>query len=587
MKRLAIILAAVIVLVSGVLVAAPLFIPADVAREQIAAQIEQWIGRPVSFAGEPAISFFPRPSVRLDDVVIEDAWGNGDAFIRVDELTGSFRILPLLVGRLEASSFELVRPTIALIVDDEGRSNWTFDGTLGQRVAEAQADVEANERDVSLGRFRIVDGTITYLEPGAELATISEVTLDLAWASTNAAATASGSLVWRGQRVAISAELSEPLELIAGRPSPGSFTANGDLIRIAFDGTVARNDLDFVFDGETNMTMGSLRQVIEWAGAEIGEGETLEAASINGEARWEWPILAFPDIAMRIDGNRASGGFTVDFSGERIGIVGTLALEDLDLTRYAEIFRADMAAAEDWREVPIHLPLFDHINADIRISAERLRIGATHLENVAASAIVDDGRITLQIADADFYGGRLHASLSGVYRATLFEIEIAAEMTGVDCRLALTDIVGVAPVEGELDATLALHAAADRWGLLVEALFGEAEATISDGVLVGVDMSGAATAPQPTIEDVVFGSGRTPFETAVLSLTTSDGRVVASPGTIEGERFIVAFNAFGALTGTDIGGEGTLSLIRSGEEIIAVPFIVTGKWLEPQFGTTQ
>ena len=97
MKRLAIILAAVIVLVTGILIVAPLFIPKELARVRIAEQIEQWIGRPVTFTGEPAISFFPRPTVRLENVAITDGDGSGNSFISVDELTGTVRLLPLAV----------------------------------------------------------------------------------------------------------------------------------------------------------------------------------------------------------------------------------------------------------------------------------------------------------------------------------------------------------------------------------------------------------------------------------------------------------------------------------------------------------
>ena len=252
----------VIVLVTGILIVAPLFIPEELARVRIAEQIEQWIGRPVTFTGEPAISFFPRPTVRLENVSIEDDDGSGNIFIAVEELTGTVRLLPLLFGRVEGSSFRLERPTIALRVDEDGNTNWAFAGTLGQRVNEAFSSSDENDTvasEVALGRFRIVEGTVTYEEPGAPLATISEVSLDLYWPSTARPVTANGTLTWRGEQVDITASLLEPLELIAGRPSPGRFTVDGDPINISFDGSVGRNDLDFSFTGETDIAMNSLR----------------------------------------------------------------------------------------------------------------------------------------------------------------------------------------------------------------------------------------------------------------------------------------------------------------------------------------
>ncbi len=427
MKRLAIILAAVIVLVTGILIVAPLFIPEELARARIAEQIEQWIGRPVTFTGEPAISFFPRPTVRLENVAIADGDGSDETFISVDELIGTVRLLPLLFGHVEVSSFRLERPTISLRVDESGATNWTFEGTLGDRVDEAfgvNEDTGNDVNEVALGRFRIIDGTVTYSEPGAPLAVISDVSLDIDWPSTARAATVNGSLTWRGEEVDISAALLQPLELIAGRPSRGHFTVDGDPIHIAFDGAVGRDDLDFTFAGDTAVAMGSLRRVIDWAGAPIGAADTLANASISGTARWAWPVLSFSDSTMTLDGNAASGAFSVDFSDDRVNIVGTLALSQLDLTPYADAFLAEVQAqGEDWENVAISLPIFDYVDADIRVSADRLIVGAMHLENLAASAIAKTGSISLRLGEAGFYGGRIHASLTADYQAPRFSAD--------------------------------------------------------------------------------------------------------------------------------------------------------------------
>ena len=108
------------------------------------------------------------------------------------------------------------RPTISLRVDEDGNTNWTFEGTVGERVNEAFGvsdgdNDNGNVNEVALGRFHIIDGTITYAEPGAPLAAISDVSLDINWPSTARAATANGSLTWRGEEVGVSAALLEPL----------------------------------------------------------------------------------------------------------------------------------------------------------------------------------------------------------------------------------------------------------------------------------------------------------------------------------------------------------------------------------------
>ncbi len=589
MKRLAIIFAAVIILVAGILIVAPKFIPDELARARIAEQIEQWIGRPVTFSGEPVISFFPRPTVRLNNVEIEDADGSGNTFISVEELTGTVRLLPLIFGRVEVSSFELVRPTIALRVDEDGNSNWTFAGTVGQRVDQAFDESDSNPPDtdfdeVALGRFRIVDGTVSLQAPDAPVATISDVTLDIYWPSTARPATARGSLTWRGERVAISASLTEPLELIAGRQSLGHFTVGGNPIHIAFDGMVGRNDLDFSFEGDVVVAMDSLRNVIDWTGAAIGEADTLAEASISGHARWAWPLLSFSDATMQLDGNAADGAFTVDFSGDRVNIVGTLALNELDLSLYADSFLHDVQSQGDWSDVAISLPLFDHVDADIRISADRLVVGETHLEGLAASAIANHGAISLRLGEAGFYGGRIQASLTAQYQAPRFSAQAQMSLTGVDARAALTDLVGVSSITGRASGDLSVTADGSSWGELVHGLTGTLAANITNGSMVGIDLSRAAATPTPTVDAVATGSGETAFNSFDARLSFYGGQLIADQLAATGPDFDLTFAGWGWLTQPGIHGNGVVHL-RDGtsNEMRSLPFLLEGTWDRPEF----
>ncbi len=591
MKRLAILIAAAVILSTGLLLIAPQFIPADAARTRIAEQIEQWIGRPVSFIGEPTIAFFPRPRVSLEDVVITNGEGSDEVFMRVEELVGTFRLLPLLFGRVEANSFELIRPTIALHVNEDGTTNWNFGGTLGERVTEAQRDsadgsIDLETVEVALGHFRIVDGTITYQEPGADLAMISEVTLDFSWPSTASTATATGSLIWEGEHVELSASLFEPLDLIAGRSSPGEFVVSGDPIRMSFDGVVGRNGLDFTFDGETRVEMPSLRHVIDWAGATIGQGETLADAAIVGQVRWEWPILSFANAEIDLDGNNASGAFTVDFSGERVEINGTLALERLDLTLYATSFVSALPADQGWQDVPINLPLFEYVDADIRISADRLNVGATHLEGFAASAIANNGDISLQIAEGSFYGGRFRGSLTAHYDAPLFETEIQMYLTNVEADPALTDVVGTVPISGRTTGSLVLTSEGSSWGELVRQMTGQFTASVLSGTIYRADLAPALAMTDPTVEAVIIGTGQTQFDVIEGAFSVSGGQIIADAIDVAGPGYTISFAGFGSLLDPIVGGFGDL-ILGTGDAAQVLPFALTGTWLDPIFADDE
>ncbi len=75
------------------------------------------------------------------------------------------------------------------------------------------------------------------------------------------------------------------------------------------------------------------------------------------------------------------------------------------------------AQGEDWKNVLISLPIFDDVDADIRVSADPLIVGAMHLEDLAVSAIAKTGSISLRLGVAGLDGGRIHASLTVDYQA--------------------------------------------------------------------------------------------------------------------------------------------------------------------------
>jgi AsmA protein len=587
-KRLAIILIAAILVVVGALIVGPRFIPTETARDRIADQIAQWIGREVSFTGEPDVSFFPRPTIRLKDVTVAGADGSGETFITTAELVGTFRYLPLLWGDVELSAFELVEPTIALHVDDAGKSNWIFDGTLGERIAEALRDPGDDAQrepipEVVLGRFRISGGTVTLDRPNLPQTTITELELDLHWPSTASPATATGSARWRGETVEIAAALTEPLELMAGRESPVRFEVVAQPIRIAFEGSANRTELDFAFAGEADVTMTSLREAVAWAGTPMASGSTLGGAAFSGEAGWSWPVLSFSNAEIRLDGNVVNGAVAIDFGSERTRIVGTIAAVDLDISPYAYAFRDDVEATGAWRDAAIDLPALADVDWDLRISADRLIVADTRIEGFAASAIVDDGAVVVRIAEAGFYGGRIEASLTAALTGSSLSAQTELRLTDINIFPAMKDVIGVAPVTGRGGLTMTAATNGASWGELIRQLTGSIRASASNGTLRGVDFGAADDFEAMTVDMVLNSDGETPLDTLTANFSLRDGEIAAERIDMAGPGVTLSFTGQGSLTSPDIGGHGVAWLESEAGDIRALPFAVSGSWLEPRF----
>ena len=121
-KRLGFALLAVLAVGTGALVAASYLISADAVRQQVLGEIRAVTGLNPIMRGRTTVSLFPSGSVSFADVMLGDAKRPA---LTAERLTARLRFFPLLLGRVEIADVALERPTIAVDLEPNGRSNWS------------------------------------------------------------------------------------------------------------------------------------------------------------------------------------------------------------------------------------------------------------------------------------------------------------------------------------------------------------------------------------------------------------------------------------------------------------------------------
>src|ERR1044072_8040559 len=124
MKRLGLPIAALFGMAVLALIAASWFLNRDALREAVEAQIRAVTGLDLVVNGKIDISVFPASYVSFHDVGLKGGAPAAPA-LHVDVLTANLRLLPLLLRRFEISDVMMLRPTIAVVRDGNGESNWT------------------------------------------------------------------------------------------------------------------------------------------------------------------------------------------------------------------------------------------------------------------------------------------------------------------------------------------------------------------------------------------------------------------------------------------------------------------------------
>jgi len=548
MKRVFWILAAAALSAAALFALLVMLLPRETLRTRIGEQIAAWTGRDVSLSGEPEIDIFPRLSVTLNDVQVAGPEGMEDArVVSMDRLTGTIRILPLLIGRVEIGSFSMVRPVIRLVRDADDRRNWAFDsGAAALQLAFAG--------DVLLGEFLLEDGAVIYEDrTTGEAERLDSVNLSVDWTSVRRPFAIEGSGIWRGEEVSFSAAVETPFDFVNGGATPIEMQIESAPVDMTFAG-IADDYPSSRLSGPLTLSTASLRRFAAWLGNPIGPGSTLGPASLSGAATFRDGVLAVESAELALDGNSASGALKVA-AQQRPEIEGTLAFAELDLTPYFANLSRAFRTAESWRDIRLDTDWFRALTADVRLSADSVQLGGFRSGATAAALSLRDARLEVGLARAVVTGGVLAGDLaivdSGEGPDAAFEAQFRATDAGV---AELAPLLGLpARITGTASAMIDAASRGGSLGAVVDALAGSARLGIRDGA---VPLFGIAELSAP------HGAPRGPADPLVVTPVTSlDATMSFSGGSGTIERVGVAAPSFSAeAVGRVKFGDGGLSL---------------------------
>jgi len=518
MKRILWTFAAVVLTVAALFAFAVMLIPREALKVRMSEQIAAWTGREVSLRGEPELDFFPRLTVTLNDVRVGGPSGMEDAeVVSMDRLTGEVRLLPLVIGRVEIGSFSMLRPMIKLVYDEEGGRNWIFDsGAAALQLAFAG--------DVPLGEFLVEDGTILYEDRREGLSErLDSVNLELEWPSVRRPLTISGSGIWRGEEVVLAGAAEAPFEFLNGAATPLEAQLDSAPIAIVFSGEAAGVDTPQL-TGALTMTTPSLRGFAAWLGSPIGPGSTLGPASLAGAATYRDNVLSVESAALTLDGNSADGALSVAVAA-RPEITGTLDFPALDLTPYFAGLSAALTNSGDWRRVGIDTDWFGNLLADIRLSAASLRAGSLQFGSTAAGVILNDARVEIGLAGADFNGGSLSGDLTitDIPDRPDANIEVQLHATDFDVAEAAPAFGLPSGLSGTASIALDLAGGGQDFDSLMNTLGGTGTLSIENGALPLFGIAELAAAPSGTNPATPDSGAVTPVEVFAARLSFREG----------------------------------------------------------------
>jgi AsmA protein len=581
LKRIAILVAAVIAAGTLVVAAATRLTPANTVRDAVESEIRAASGLELLMRGPISVSMFPVPSVEFADVALGETVA-GEAALAAEQLNVNLRLMPLLTGRIEIADISLVKPHIAVTVDPDGHTNWS---PLIDILARAlKPNAARDERVLSFSEIGIKDGVMAVSVPDRDIhETLEGVELSLAWPSIAKSFATTGHFTWHDQMVDASLAIANFSGALAGDDSGLKFRMNAGLLKAAFDGTMSYRP-SLKIDGTLAADAASLREALRWGGGRALPAGGLGRFALKARAAVTGRAISLGDLNVELDGNVAEGVLSYATTGRQT-FQGTLAVDKLDLSPYVSAFRLIADNARGWDRRSLKLDWFSGWDADVRLSAARVQLAQAQLGRTAVAATMRSGRLLISVGESQAFDGVVTGTIAVAKSEAGAEFGSQMQFSHVDLQKCLGQLFGVNRIEGSGNLAFSVDSSGRNVQELAANLNGGVQVSAREGALNGWNveelMRRLQRSPLSAAGDL--RNGRTPFEKLNVRLRIVQGLATIEDVALEGPSVRLALTGTTSIADREFNLSGTANLIgaNASDAFFELPFAVRGQWGSP------
>jgi AsmA protein len=333
-------------------------------------------------------------------------------------------------------------------------------------------------------RIKLADSSVLVLD---------ELTADVT-AKQGGAIRAVGSFAFRGEKVAFDTTLASKVDAQSGS-YPVTVSLKSPLLSAGFDGQLLLGESPRLRSPEADLDIPNVRAAARWLGAGWPPGNAFEDFHAKGQLEWVNHTVAFQNATVQMDGNEASGTLSVNFTGPRPALDGTLGLKTLDLSKYFQASKDDATPpGESFLSMVstasgLEFPLIQIIDADLRLSSSKVVLPGVTIGRSAATISLKGGKMIADIAELEIDdgtrgGGQLRIDASGSRPS----YDIRGKLEALDLGRAGKAIFGHPTIQGRGDVIVEISAAGDTGAALLNSLDGKLSVTLDEGGQLGIDL---------------------------------------------------------------------------------------------------
>ncbi|QLH73615.1 AsmA family protein [Rhodopseudomonas palustris] len=205
--------------------------------------------------------------------------------------------------------------------------------------------------------------------------------------------------------------------------------------------------------------------------------------SAKAEARLRGTTFAVNGISGKLGDAPFNGWASVDVTGKPVVKL------DLDFQRLDLIAITRTAPpGSPWSETPLDLAGLNYVDADVRLSATELHIGAARIAPASADAKLSGGVLSVQASRLAAYGGQATGKLAIDASGAVPAFDLQGDLSDVHALPLLDGLADFERLDGRLQAKLALRSSGGSARAIASNLNGSAAVGLRDGAIHGIDV---------------------------------------------------------------------------------------------------
>ncbi len=307
-------LGVIVVLVLGLAILVPQFIDPNDYKQEIAGLVKKQTGRDLTITGDLKLSVFPWLGIETGELALSNPPAFGDEpMLTVKRADIKAKLLPLLRQELQVDTVILEDPTVHLIIDPKGGTNWD---DLAAGAAEP-ADKEkpgAALAALAVQGVKIKNGRIRWEDRKAgSVYTVSALDLNTGkiLAGKPVQATAKFDFKDRNLPQSVSVDLDAMVALDLDK---GGVALRDVVVNTAYsDIKASLNSPDLAFDQNTatlttkrsvvKVTMAGIEASVRWSGLNFAVDKqvlTMSEAEVTGAVQGRMVTASLPKLALNL-----------------------------------------------------------------------------------------------------------------------------------------------------------------------------------------------------------------------------------------------------------------------------------------------